>query len=312
MHGKTGIPVHGILVSLCRGYLYPGFDHFKGEYFRVLPDRLFLTFMAFCIFGWALESCFHTFVLDKHWVNRGFLNGPYIPIYGFGAMLVLFVLGPFRDNWYIVFPVSILVTTALEYLTSWAMEKIFNNRWWDYSPFPLNLHGRICLPFSVAWGFLCLFLVYLLDPGIHILIGLLSPTAARVATGSLMLIISLDIVVTIRATVDLNVLLQRLQQISQPFRDLRSEWSDSLQQHIGNLSFAIQEWRNEASRLNPIQRRLLEAFPALYSLKYQDSLLRLRNFLGIQKNRLIVPTRYVNQLRQQISKRLHQAFRRDT
>lgn len=251
--------------------------------------RLFQTFVAYCFIGWVMESIFHT-VWERKLVNRGFLNGPYVPIYGFGALLVLNVLEPFQSHWYIVFPVSIILATTLEYVTGWAMEKLFHNRWWDYSMFPFNLHGRICLVFSLGWGVLCLILVYIVSPFVDHMI-LLPPRPVSVTIAIVLFLTMLtDLVFTIRATVDLNKTLERLDTIGTLAKARRDEFADNIQQRLAVMTKAFVLWRGQAKALGYIQRRLLRAFPSMKSPNYQESIDRLRAWvIKRRRPRFVLP-----------------------
>ena len=113
---------------------------------------IFLLFIFYSFLGWLMEvTC--KLIQYKRFINRGFLMGPICPIYGHGAIIMLILLKDFASNPFILFVMSMLVCTTLEYLTSYFMEKIFKIRWWDYSRRKFNINGRICLetmtPFSL-------------------------------------------------------------------------------------------------------------------------------------------------------------------
>ena len=114
-------------------------------------------FTIYSFLGWCSEVIFATVTTGK-FVNRGFLNGPVCPIYGFGMSLVLLVLLPFSDNIPLLFIGGALLTSAIELVGGWALKKIFHTTWWDYSDQPFNLGGYICLKFSILWG-LCVVVV---------------------------------------------------------------------------------------------------------------------------------------------------------
>ena len=101
---------------------------------------------------------------DKKLVNRGFLIGPYCPIYGVGCLLLVFLLGRFKGQPVILFLMSIIVCSILEYSTSYIMEKLFKARWWDYSEYKFNLNGRICAATMIPFGILGVLVVYYLNP----------------------------------------------------------------------------------------------------------------------------------------------------
>lgn len=110
-----------------------------------------LFFYFYCFLGWIWETCYVS-VCQGRWVNRGFMRGPFLPIYGSGAIVVLIFTLPFRTDAGLVFIVGMASATLLEYATGVAMEKMFHVRYWDYSGKPLNLNGHICLLSSLAWG----------------------------------------------------------------------------------------------------------------------------------------------------------------
>ena len=105
--------------------------------------RYLWSFFAYAFLGWCMEVSFAALTSGR-FVNRGFLNGPVCPIYGCGAVIVLFCLEPLKDHLFWLFVGSVILTSALEWLTGFVLEKIFHERWWDYSDMPFNLGGYIC------------------------------------------------------------------------------------------------------------------------------------------------------------------------
>ena len=119
-----------------------------------------LFFYIYCFFGWIIESIYVS-VCTGNWVNRGFMRGPVIPIYGTGAVIVLFAVIPFRTSPILVFIVGTVAASILEFVTGFVMERIYKVRYWDYSDKPFNLCGYICLFNSLCWGVLSILLIYL-------------------------------------------------------------------------------------------------------------------------------------------------------
>jgi uncharacterized membrane protein len=141
-----------------------------------MKEILVYSFMIFflCSFiGYFLEV-FWVFLGTKKIVNRGFLCGPIIPIYGWGAVLILFCLIRYYDDPVVVFVFGTIITSALEYFVSFLLEKIFHNKWWDYSNRRYNINGRICLRNSIAFGVLSLVIIYFVAPLLSILFSLFS------------------------------------------------------------------------------------------------------------------------------------------
>ena len=123
----------------------------------------FLLFLTYSIAGWCMEVI-GKLIEKKKFVNRGFLIGPYCPIYGYGAILITFLLKKYTDDPIILFFMAIIICGTLEYLTSYFMEKIFKARWWDYSQKKFNINGRVCLNTIVPFGLLGLFIMYISNP----------------------------------------------------------------------------------------------------------------------------------------------------
>ena len=131
-----------------------------------------LIFYFSSFIGYLLEV-FWCYLSSKKFVNRGFLCGPVIPIYGVGAVLILFCLLRYYEDPVVVFVFGVIITSALEYFTSFLLEKIFHNKWWDYSERKYNINGRICLQNSFAFGILSLFIIYAVTPAFYFLFSLL-------------------------------------------------------------------------------------------------------------------------------------------
>ena len=108
-------------------------------------------FTIYSFLGWCSEVIFATVTTGK-FVNRGFLNGPVCPIYGFGMIIVLFTLSPLADNLLLLYIGGVILPSVLELAGGWALYKLYHTRWWDYSDFPFNIGGYICLEFSLLWG----------------------------------------------------------------------------------------------------------------------------------------------------------------
>lgn len=122
-------------------------------------------FYVYCFFGWIFESTYVS-LKQRHFVNRGFLRLPMLPLYGTGAVMMLWVSLPVRNSLIAVYFSGVIGATILEYITGWAMERLFKVRYWDYSNQKFNLHGYICLSSSIAWGFLTILMTEVIHPPI--------------------------------------------------------------------------------------------------------------------------------------------------
>lgn len=126
------------------------------------PYHYIFLFFIFCNIGWVQESVIES-LYHRRWINRGFLKGPYIPIYGFGGMLLFFCSIPFRENGFLVYISGAVSCTILEYFVGWLMETFFHKQFWDYSMMKFTYKNRISLLSSMFWGILSLFMAYVLS-----------------------------------------------------------------------------------------------------------------------------------------------------
>lgn len=125
---------------------------------------IYITYwLIYSFFGWVVETTY-TSTLNLSFQDRGFLTLPFIPIYGFGALIAVVLLEPFSNNVILVFLLSVFLTSLLEYITSFLMDEIFHMRWWDYSDRFLNIKGRICFMNSMMFGILSVFLLHFIHP----------------------------------------------------------------------------------------------------------------------------------------------------
>ncbi|MFA6185411.1 MAG: putative ABC transporter permease [Candidatus Shapirobacteria bacterium] len=135
--------------------------------------NIFYFFVLYSFLGWIAETTFVS-INRKQFVNMGFLDGPFSPIYGSGALAVILFIFPFHHNFFIFFIMSTVIASIIEYITSLFFEKGFNIVWWDYSDKPFNLNGRICLQYSFYWGILSALVLTFVHPHIVPFVNLLS------------------------------------------------------------------------------------------------------------------------------------------
>ena len=178
-----------------------------------------LLFFFYCFCGWVWESCYVS-VCQRRWVNRGFLRGPLLPIYGSGAIIILFATLPVAGNLWLVWLLGMLAATALEYVTGAVMEALFKVRYWDYSKQKFNLNGYICLSSSIAWGFFSILLVKFIHPPIARLLAdvpswLVDPLALVLTA-----VFTVDVVQSVQAALDLKEMLSKLTEENEELRRL--------------------------------------------------------------------------------------------
>ncbi len=180
--------------------------------------NVFYNFIIYSFLGWVYESLYVSF-LKKSWVNRGFLNGPVIPIYGAGATLVYIVFWPYRNQYFLVFLGGMLLATLLEYLTSFCMELLFHAKWWDYSDKKFNINGRICLSVSVFWGLLSIFMTLVLQPHIVQILDVIPRLYGEYIGYFIFIVFISDTTITVIHTLQLDAILTDLQKLKQDLQD---------------------------------------------------------------------------------------------
>lgn len=176
-----------------------------------------LFFYFYCFLGWLWETCYVS-VLKAKWVNRGFMRGPFLPIYGSGAIVVLIFTLPFRTNAGLVFVVGMTSATLLEYFTGAAMEKMFHVRYWDYSKQRLNLNGHICVTSSLAWGCFSVILTLYGHTPVERFVLNMDTNVLEVLVFVLTVYISIDMAESIREAINLKEVLLGLEENNEDFR----------------------------------------------------------------------------------------------
>lgn len=179
-----------------------------------------LIFYTYCFFGWIFESSYVS-CKTRRFVNRGFLRLPMLPLYGTGAVMMLWVSLPLEHNVFLVYISGMIAATVLEYVTGWAMERLFKMKYWDYSNQRFNLNGYICLSSSVAWGFLTIFLTEIVHPPISRLVLLLHPIPALITVGAVTVMFTADAVQSVRAALDLAKVLDAMTKMRAELDDIQ-------------------------------------------------------------------------------------------
>lgn len=168
-------------------------------------------FYFYCFFGWIFESTFVS-LKSKKFVNRGFMRGPFLPIYGSGAIMMLVVSMPFQDNIFLTYIAGCIGATALELVTGVTMEALFKVRYWDYSNQKFNYKGHICLSSTIAWGFLTILMTEIVHRGVEKVIFIIPYTAVAVITVILTVYIIVDFTLSFKAAMDLRDILVGLEK----------------------------------------------------------------------------------------------------
>ena len=202
-------------------------------------------FFLYVMIGWVYESTVES-LYHRKFINRGSLKGPYIPIYGVGACVILLVALPFRDNGFLVFLSGLICCTILEYFTGWLMETLFNKQFWDYSMLKLTYKNRISLLSSLVWGVMSLLMVYVIYPFMSWLCFAVPYPLIVVFDCLMMVIMSIDIIWTVKKNLDFKDLIHRLspEQIKAAFQEKRAQ----VGRIFGHLSAVIRRTSEEAEQ----------------------------------------------------------------
>ncbi len=179
-----------------------------------------LFFYLYCFCGWVFESAYVS-LMERRLVNRGFLRLPLLPLYGTGAVMMLWVSLPFQDNLILVYLSGVVAATLLEYVTGWSMERLFKVKYWDYSHQPFNLNGYICLSSSLTWGLLTIFLTELIHPFFAGLILRLSAPASILCCGILSVMFVCDTVWSVKEALNLARILEHMTRIRGELDDIQ-------------------------------------------------------------------------------------------
>lgn len=177
-------------------------------------------FYIYCFFGWIFESTYVS-VKKGHFVNRGFLRLPMLPIYGTGAVMMLWVSLPVRDSLLLVYTSGAIAATILEYVTGWGMERLFKVKYWDYSNQRFQVNGYICLSSTIAWGFLTVLLTEVLHPPIARYVLGIPLGVLLVCVGGITVLFVLDAVRSVKEALDLAKVLDAMTNMRAELDDLQ-------------------------------------------------------------------------------------------
>ena len=242
----------------------------------------FIWFIIYSFLGWAWETLI-TSIPQRRFVNRGFLNGPYCPIYGAGALLFIFLTNNI-DSIAVRFILGAAIACALEYLTSWVLELIFHARWWDYAPRRFNLNGRICLEGFFVFGLGAVVAPYF-HQNIANITAQLSPAILNSIFSIILIAFIVDVVITNRALSKFNRILREYQKA---IDKRRLDFLEFIRR--GRRVFEMRIGKNNRIRdvLSFQQRRNLDAFPHFDSTLYEEALSRLRKLNSDSRRNIII------------------------
>ena len=232
----------------------------------MVPSQYVVWFMLFGLFGWVFESTYCS-VVERHWCNRGFLFGPVCPIYGAGAVAAIAVFshvareGAMPEAWQ-VFLVCAVGASAIEWVTSCAMERMFGTVWWDYSDLPLNIKGRVCVPAASLFGLGGLGIVYVALPVVDRAVAVVPPVAFELASLVLMALLAADVTLAVSALTELVSTIEALEaglneRVQETIDERSGQIRAGAQRVRVSSAEARERLRDVAANLNGMQRHVL-------------------------------------------------------
>ena len=257
---------------------------------------VFLLLMTYSVLGWCGEMVYCSIGQRRLCEKRGFLNGPICPIYGHGALVVLLCLDGGCGNPVFTFFLGAVLTSIVEYITSFAMEKLFHMRWWDYSRYKFHINGRVCLLNSSLFGLASVFLCHFANPPIAVWLARLFTAGIAVPLALVLVCIYLaDIVLSVRSAIQIGDHLAKLHaihdELAEKLEELKQDPQQAIEAQRQRLEAAMASARQTAeqklhalyTRQDFFERRLLHSFPTLKSYHHPDALIKLKEYLANRK-----------------------------
>ncbi|MDD7770490.1 putative ABC transporter permease [Suipraeoptans intestinalis] len=232
-------------------------------------------FFAYGILGWCVEVMYAT-VVQKTFVNRGFLNGPICPIYGVGVAVVLLFLEPLRTNLLLLYIVGTVLVTVIEGITGYVLDKLFHHKWWDYSNRPFNIGGYVCLLFSLIWGVALVAIVLLIHPVIQKGVQLIPTTVGLVLLVLLTGALLADLYVTVAGILKLNKKLEAMEKIAAELKVLSNKVGESLSENVLDTLEVQKEGKKRLEDVQAEGRKKLEEMQLEGRKKLEDAQAELR------------------------------------
>ena len=201
---------------------------------------IFLLFIMYSFLGWVVEVI-ASLIENKKFVNRGFLIGPYCPIYGVGLLIITNFLKSYIDSYIVVFVMSMFICMTLEYLTSYIMEKLFNARWWDYSNKRFNINGRVCLETTIPFGLGGMLIMYIVNPLLEKILNTFNYNTLIIISIILFIIFLVDLIISL-------IVILKVKNVSiQKIKDNTEEINKKVKKYLIEKSV--------------LTKRLIESFP---------------------------------------------------
>lgn len=228
--------------------------------------QLIFFFFIYAFLGWCTEVIYAA-VNSGKFVNRGFLNGPYCPIYGFGVVTVVLCIYPVKDNLSVLFFGSVILTTALEFITGFILEKIFSEKWWDYSDEHFNVKGYICLKFSLMWGLACIIVIRVIHPLIIKFVDFVPKIVGVIIICVMSAGIISDIIITVLAIMKIKKNIRLIQSISDEMRNISDFTGEKIYDKVNTLMEKNEQIKSQTAETREHLEELKEKYKSILESK---------------------------------------------
>ncbi|MBQ9981817.1 MAG: putative ABC transporter permease [Oscillospiraceae bacterium] len=260
-------------------------------YINILNDTLFELFYYFCwwsVFGWFLEVVVRTLETGG-FENRGFLNGPFCPIYGFGVTIITHILEPIQDNFFILYISSSLICTSFELLVGILMQKIFHTKWWDYSHEKFNYKGFICLRIALLWGVGSVLVIRVVHPVILKAIHYIPYTAGNVIAAFIVFFILIDLGATLADVRNFNRRLKQVDTIGKILHDKSIALGENISDEVLSLNSKYERLSEQIRN-----SRIVKAFPTMKPSKYYSTFEKIKKTISYRSEKELIDEKYEN------------------
>lgn len=246
-------------------------------------------FYFYCFFGWVFESTFVS-LKSRRFVNRGFMRGPFLPIYGSGAIMMLVASMPFQDNIFLTYIAGCIGATILELVTGMAMEALFKVRYWDYSNQRFNYKGHICLSSTIAWGFLTILMTEFVHKGVEKIVFAIPSIVVTVVTIILTEYIVVDFTLSFKAAMDLRDILiglekakEEMERIQKRLDVLIAVANDDLAARKQERSMRMDELMDSIEEKFGTLKERVKINPSEFVEEVREEILELRGRYSVEK-----------------------------
>ena len=263
--------------------------------------------MAFCLSSCGTEVSYNDYDLSEYikvgeykglevayaaakqgkFVNRGFLNGPICPVYGIGVGVVVQFLTPVENNLVLLYISSTILVTVIEGITGFLLEKIFHNKWWDYSEQPLNIGGYVCVLFSLIWGVFCVLIVKIIHPLIYKVLTMIPLVLGIVVMACLAVGLLADLYVTASGILKMNRRLEAMEKIAAELKELSDKVGENIYENVmegmefreekkARIEELKAKYEEMAENRTKVGERLVKAFPKMQVGQHKEIFEELR------------------------------------